>query len=387
MTSLDSTGPVGFRSCVANIGVKDSTADYCVVTTDSPCSVSGVFTQSRFAGPSVKLSRQAVASGRAQALVVVSKNANVANGPDGDGDAQALVELAAAQAGCGPDDVVVASTGVIGRRYPMEKMSAAIRSLGAVDAPADFEAVAQAIMTTDTHPKLALGRVGDAQIVGVAKGVGMIEPNMATLLTFFFTDADIAPPELDSVFRRVVDTTFNALSIDTDTSTSDSAVIFGNGRSGAVDMGEFEAELHRVALELVLMIAADGEGASRTIIATVRGARDIGQARLVSKSIVNSPLVKTAVHGADPNWGRVAMAIGKCEDQSDIRAEDVQIAMCGVGLYPGTQSEEQLADVARRMRGDRVEIEVDLNIGTGEFTSYGCDLTDGYVRINADYTT
>jgi glutamate N-acetyltransferase/amino-acid N-acetyltransferase len=181
------------------------------------------------------------------------------------------------------------------------------------------------MMTTDTVPKVAEARVGECRIVGVAKGVGMIEPDMATLLTFFFTDAAIEAPALDALFRRVVDRTFNALSIDTDTSTSDSAVVFANGAAGTVDLTAFEEALGEIALALVLQIAADGEGATRVIEATVSGARDAAQAKRVAKAIVNSPLVKTAVHGADPNWGRVVI--------------------------------------------------------------YGCDLTDGYVRINADYTT
>jgi len=380
--------PAGFRVLTANLGVKDDTPDFCLVVSDRASTSAGTHTQSRFAGPSVALSRAAATSGAARGLVVVSKNANVANGPQGVADAAELQRLAADVAGVRPGELAVASTGVIGRPYPMDRLRDRIPAL-AEPTPADaagFAAAARAIMTTDTHPKVASSAVGatGASIVGIAKGVGMIEPNMATLLTYFFSDADVAAADLDAAFRRVVATTFNALSIDTDTSTSDTAVVIANGAAGPVDVGEFEDALHRVALELVLMIAADGEGASKVIEVGVTGARDAAQAKLVAKSIVNSPLVKTAVHGADPNWGRVVMAIGKCDDQTDIDPDAVTVAIGGVEMYPATAD---LTAAEAHMRGDRVVITADLGIADGAFTAYGCDLTDGYIRINADYTT
>ena len=381
--------PAGFRVCTANLGVKDDTTDFCLVVADGPAVTSaGVHTQSRFAGPSVALSRAAAGSGDARAVVVVSKNANVANGPDGVADAAELQVLASELAGVAPAAVAVASTGVIGRRYPIERMRTAIGALTPPE-PADaagFAAAAEAIMTTDTHRKCvsALIEGSDASIVGIAKGVGMIEPNMATLLTYFFTDAEIPPSELDSTFRSVMATTFNALSIDSDTSTSDTAVILANGLAGPVDRDAFETALHDVALRLVLMIAADGEGASKVIEVRVTGARDDAQAKLVAKSIVNSPLVKTAVHGSDPNWGRIVMAIGKCDDQTDVDPEAVSVAIGGVEMYP---AEANLAAAQEHMGGDHVVLSADLGIAQGAFTAYGCDLTDGYIRINADYTT
>jgi glutamate N-acetyltransferase/amino-acid N-acetyltransferase len=325
-------------------------------------------------------------------VVVVSKNANVANGAVGEADAAELQHLAASVAGVEPAELSVASTGVIGRAYPMDRIRSGIAG---VDLPVEtatiggFAAAAEAIMTTDTHPKLASARVDgtEAIVLGIAKGVGMIEPNMATLLTYFFTDAEVSAPELDATFRRVVATTYNALSIDTDTSTSDSAAIFANGAAGPVDIGEFEAALQRVALELVLMIAADGEGASKVIEAQVTGARDTVQAKLVAKAIVNSPLVKTAVHGSDPNWGRIVMAVGKCDDQTDIDPDRVVVRIGDTEMYPAPAGESTLADAEAHMRGDHVLLAVDLGIGPGTFTAYGCDLTDGYIRINADYTT
>ncbi|MFN8053199.1 MAG: bifunctional glutamate N-acetyltransferase/amino-acid acetyltransferase ArgJ [Acidimicrobiales bacterium] len=387
--------PAGFRVHVANIGVKDDTTDFCLVVSDRPCVAAGVYTQSRFAGPSVRLSRQVTDTGAARGIVVVSKNANVANGPVGDADAAELQQLAATAAGVEPDDLAVASTGVIGRAYPMDRIRAGIGSVAWPPPPADaaaFAAAAEAIMTTDTHAKLATAVVpttdgGQATIVGIAKGVGMIEPNMATLLTFFFTDAALDRAALDSTFRSAVDSTFNALSIDTDTSTSDSAVVLANGAAGPVDPDAFGEALRSVALDLVLMIAADGEGASKVIEVRVTGARDTAQAKLVAKAIVNSPLVKTAVHGSDPNWGRIVMAIGKCDDQTDIDAANVTVWIGDTEMYPAPSTDAALAAAEAHMTTGHVVLRADLGVADGAFTAYGCDLTDGYIRINADYTT
>lgn len=215
----------------------------------------------------------------------------------------------------------------------------------------------------------------------------MIEPNMATMLAFFFTDAKIAWADLDTLFRRVVDKTFNALSIDTDTSTSDTAAIFANGLAGSVDLDAFEQTLYELALDLVRKIASDGEGASKLIEVRVRSARDNAQAKRVAKAVLNSPLVKTAVHGADPNWGRVAMAIGKCEDDNDIVPEKVRIFFGDIETYPADLDASMLDRVTQYLKDKEVVIGVDLGIGDGSFIAYGCDLTEGYIRINASYTT
>jgi len=382
------TVPAGFRIHVGSAGIKDSTRDLLVVESDPEASVAGVFTLSRFAGPSIKLSRSTMAAGCSRGLVVVSKNANVANGAEGDADASELRSLAAEVIGADPESIVVASTGVIGRRYPMDVIRTYFGPLAWPEvATAEFSDAAEAIMTTDTHSKLSEAKVGAATIVGIAKGVGMIEPDMATLLTFFFTDAAIDSGVLDAMLRRVVARTFNALSIDTDTSTSDSAVIWANGLAGSVDLGEFEAAFLEVALALVRMIAADGEGASKLIEVRVTGARDDASAKLVAKAIVNSPLVKTAVHGADPNWGRLAMAVGKCSTETDIDPDRVRLSIGGVELYPSAADEAKLERAAAHLRGDEVVLGADLGISEGSFTVYGCDLTDGYIRVNADYTT
>jgi glutamate N-acetyltransferase/amino-acid N-acetyltransferase len=388
MTSL----PLGFHGHVASIGIKDGTDDFLVLTADRPVPSAAVFTRSRFAGASVDISRDHVADGRLQAFAVISKNANVATGARGRADADEVVAAVAGAIGAAPTDVLIASTGVIGRRYPMDRIRAHLATLQAPFSGMEAEPAARAIMTTDTVAKVASATVStldgnQASIVGIAKGVGMIEPDMATLIALLCTDAEVRTESLDSIFRRVIDRTFNALSIDTDTSTSDTAAIMASGDAGRVDLIEFEAALYQVALSLTRQTARDGEGATTLIEVLVDGARDDAQARRVAKAIVNSPLVKTAVHGADPNWGRVAMAIGKCSDEADIDQDHVVIRFGDTEVYPHLLDDDALATLSTYLEADEVVIHVSLAIGDGAFTAYGCDLTDGYVRINADYTT
>jgi glutamate N-acetyltransferase/amino-acid N-acetyltransferase len=215
----------------------------------------------------------------------------------------------------------------------------------------------------------------------------MIEPDMATMITVLLTDAELDASTLDAAFRRVVDRTFNCVSIDTDTSTSDTAVILASGAAGPVAIDAFETALQEVCLALTKMIARDGEGAETLIEVTVGGARDDVQAKRVAKAIVNSPLVKTAVHGADPNWGRVAMAVGKCSDDTDIDQDRVVIRFGGTEVYPRRVDDAGLAALTEYLDGEEVDIHVSLGIASGAATVWGCDLTDGYIRINADYTT
>jgi glutamate N-acetyltransferase / amino-acid N-acetyltransferase len=377
-------GPAGFRTFTLDAGIaNDGRHDLAVAVSDRPCASSALFTRSRFAGPSVTLSRSVTA---AQGVVVASRNANVATGPAGAADARELRELAAGAVGVQPERLLLASTGVIGRRYPMDELRRRLTGQRWA-APGSWADFATAIMTTDTTPKLVSARVGPARIVGVAKGVGMIEPNLATMLTFFFTDAGLAADVLDRLFREVVDDTFNALSIDTDTSTSDTAAVLANGAAGPVDAAQFQQALHGLALDLVTRIARDGEGASKLLTVRVVGGRDRDQARRVAKAVVNSPLVKTMAHGADPNWGRVVMAVGKCEDELDIDQDRVRVQLCEVPVYPELRTEPELEQLRALMAGDTVPILIDLGIAAGEFTAYGCDLTAGYVEINSSYTT
>jgi glutamate N-acetyltransferase/amino-acid N-acetyltransferase len=379
--------PQGFRAYATNVGIKDDTDDFVIVASDARCVVSGVFTQSSFAGPSVLVSREAVADGRAQAVVVISKNANVATGVTGLANAREVVDGVAAALGVFAGDVAIASTGVIGRPYPMDRVRAGLAAIPSQLPSSDAEDVARAIMTTDTVPKTASATVGRASIVGVAKGVGMIEPDMATLITLFFTDASLPGDVLDAVFRGVMDRTFNCVSVDTDTSTSDTAIILANGASEVVDEDRFEAALFDVARSLTQQVARDGEGAEKLIEVTVDRAASAEQAKRVAKAIVNSPLVKTAVHGADPNWGRVAMAVGKSTSAREVDQSKVVIRFGAQEVYPAPVDESGLAALTEYMRGDTVVIHVSLMNGDELATVWGCDLTDGYVRINADYTT
>ena len=381
--------PKGFTSYVTNVGIKDTTDDFTLVAAATTCSAAGVFTQSRFAGPSVIVSREHLVDGRARGVVVISKNANVATGATGMSNAREVVAGVATSLGCAPTDILIASTGVIGRQYPMDAVRAGLAAIPKSFNDTDAESVARGIMTTDTVRKIAEAQVAgsSARVVGVAKGVGMIEPNMATLITLIFTDAEISPHDLDAMFRRVIDKTFNCVSVDTDTSTSDTAIVLASGAAGTVDHSALESAMHEVALSLTKQVARDGEGAEKLIEVRVERARDDHQAKVVAKAIVNSPLVKTAVHGADPNWGRVAMAIGKCSEFTDIDQDRVAISFGDQEVYPTQLASGDLDALSRYMRGTDVVIRVALNTGTSSSTVWGCDLTDGYVRINADYTT
>lgn len=381
--------PLGFGAYVANIGIKDTSQDLTLVVAESACVAAGVFTQSRFAGPSVVVSRENIVDNSARAIVVISKNANVATGAEGMSNTREIVKTVAAKIGCNANDVLIASTGVIGRQYPMQNVRVGLAAIPEKFDNTSVEDVARGIMTTDTVHKTAEATIAGstARVVGVAKGVGMIEPNMATLITMMFTDAMISKTDLNKIFRRVIDKTFNCVSIDTDTSTSDTAIILASGKAGDVDAASFESALYEVALSLTKQVARDGEGAEKLIEVCVDGARDVRQAKLVAKSIVNSPLVKTAVHGADPNWGRVAMAIGKCSGERDIDESQVVIRFGNQEVYPTFVNASGLDALSKYMRSDTVLIHVTLNTGRADCTVWGCDLTDGYIRINADYTT
>lgn len=389
--------PAGFRAHSGAAGLREEGDDVVVVVTDGPAPASSaVFTRSLFSGSSVVLSRANAASGRARGLVVVAKNANVATGEQGLADAREVLDRAAGAVGVAPEDMLIASTGVIGRRYPMDLLRTHLDGLSGATFDADAVALATAMMTTDTHPKTAQVEVptttgGTARVVGIAKGVGMIEPDMATMIAVVLTDAAVEPAVLDAAFRGAVDQTFNCLSVDTDTSTSDTAVALASGAGDPVAENELREALETVCLDLTRQLARDGEGATTLLTVEVTGARDRAQAKRVAKAIVNSPLVKTAVHGADPNWGRVAMAIGKCHDDTDIDPERVRIVFGDLETYPAFPGEAELERLTEIMRADEVTIAVDLGVADGaadgRCTVYGCDLSREYISINADYTT
>ncbi|MEV6106038.1 bifunctional glutamate N-acetyltransferase/amino-acid acetyltransferase ArgJ [Streptomyces sp. NPDC051940] len=378
--------PAGFHAYTGHGGIRDSGDDISVIASALPAVSAAVFTQSLFAGPAVVLSRKHAAGRGLRAVVTLAQNANVATGHEGDANAAEVVRRVAALAGVAETDVLIGSTGVIGRPLPMSSIRAHFDGAGGAGgfdaSPLD---VARAMMTTDTRPKTAVRTVGRSRIVGVAKGVGMLEPNMATMLAYLVTDAEVAPEALDAALRRAVDPTFNSLSVDTDTSTSDTVAVIANGAAGPVDPDAFQQALTDLCLDLTLQLARDGEGATKLLRVHVGEARDHAQAKRIAKSVVNSPLVKTAVHGADPNWGRVVMAIGKNTADTDIDPSRVTVRFGAVEVYP--REPESLDELTELMRRDEVDITITLGTGPSGTTVYGCDLSAGYVRVNADYTT
>lgn len=381
--------PQGYSSLAKNIGIKDDTLDFTVIHSTVRAAAVGMFTQSRFCGAPVTVGREHLADGYAQTLVVNSKNANVATGQQGIDTARAITRMVAEELQVSPQDVIPSSTGVIGRQLPLEKFREAIPGqLRGQLRPDELGIAAQAIMTTDTRPKLIARQVGNTVLAGIAKGAGMIEPNMATMLSFLFTDAAIPPATLRPMLHKAVEKSFNMMSVDTDTSTSDTVILLANGLAGDVDHGAFQQALDEVCIYLAKEVARDGEGATKLIEVTVTAARDFAQAKRIGKAIVNSPLVKTAVYGADPNWGRLAMAIGKCHEETDIHPEKVRMAFGDTCVFAaGEPQNVDLEALTEYLKNTEVRVTIDLGIGTGQATVWGCDLTEEYVKINALYTT
>jgi glutamate N-acetyltransferase/amino-acid N-acetyltransferase len=293
--------------------------------------------------------------------------------------------IAAAQAlGLAPELVLMSSTGLIGAPLPVERIESAMPELVA-ELQHDPVRGAEGIMTTDTHPKAVSIAVGSGVLTVVAKGSGMIEPNMATMLCYVLTDVALKQSELDAVLRRVVDDTLNMVSVDTDTSTSDTCVAIANGRSGPVSEAVFEGALRVALTRMAEMLARDGEGASRLVRVTVRRAADRGDARLIAKSLVNSPLIKTMVYGGDPNVGRILMAVGKCVD-CRVDPDRLVAAIGGVTVFLGGGRTDFDESMVRSLLGlDPVDLDVDLGEGEGEARAWGCDLTPGYIAENAAY--
>ena len=383
----------GFQWLGRNVGIKDDTLDFAVAYADRPCAASAVFTRNNFPGAPVIVGREHVADGRLQAVVVNSKNANVATGFKGVEHARAVCRKVGKVLDIDPRLVLPGSTGVIGVELPIERLlnaSSAIPSeLGRHRA--HLEAFARAILTTDTRPKAVSLRVGNATLTGVAKGAAMIEPNMATMLAYFFTDAAVEPAALATMLRQAVDKSFNRISVDTDTSTSDTVAILANGLAGPVDASAFSAALEEGCIYLAQEIVRDAEGASKFIELTVQGAPSAEAALRFAKSVINSPLVKTAIHGADPNWGRFVMALGKVFDHP-FPLEGLQITF-GTGtdaltISAQNQAAEILADIAVYLR-ENSDVHLGIHLGAGNYAErvWGCDLTAEYVRLNAEYTT
>ena len=379
--------PKGFLSFAKNVGIKDGTLDLTVIYSTIRARAAAMFTRNRFPGAPVIVGRKHIADGFAQALVINSKNANVAMGKVGIDNAIETCRIVGKELGADSYDVLPFSTGVIGRPLPMDKIRAGLRGIKSELKPDNLKLAAEAIMTTDMYPKYVSVKVGTAIIAGIAKGAGMIEPNMATMLVYLMTDAELPKTALRPMLRRVVDRTFNCMSIDTDTSTSDTVVLMANGLAGKVKLGQFEKGLLEVCEYLTKEIARSGEGATKLIAVDVARAKTQVQAKRVAKLIVNSPLVKTAVYGCDPNWGRVIMAVGKSFDAS-IEPAKVTIRFGATNVFKKGAPVDCDLDALRKYLGQpEVSIGVELGIGKASARVWGCDLTEGYIKENAYYTT
>jgi glutamate N-acetyltransferase/amino-acid N-acetyltransferase len=393
------TAAAGFVSAALHCGIKAKSGalDLAVIAADAPAAAAAVFTTNLAQAAPVLVSRRHIASagGVARAIVVNSGCANACTGRQGMADAERMAAETAAALGCPTEQVLVASTGVIGVNLPMEKVAAGIRGAAAVLGRGRGSEAARAIMTTDPFPKEHAVTVqtdrGTFTIGGIAKGSGMIEPNMATMLGFLTTDADVAPPLLQRALVESARDTFNAITVDGECSTNDCVFALASGRSGVtIDEPLYPAllqGLQAVSRELALGIVRGGEGATKLIAVNVRDARTEDDARRVARTIANSLLVKTAVHGADPNWGRIVAAAGRSGVVFDVQRATVRVG--GILLFEnGLPHDDASPRAAEHLKGTDVTIDVALGTGGGgQATIWTCDLSAEYVRINGEYRT
>jgi glutamate N-acetyltransferase/amino-acid N-acetyltransferase len=376
--------PRGFHCASRLVGLKTSGKDVALFVSDVDAAAAAVFTRNHFPGAPVVVGRETIRGGSLRAVVVNSKVSNVATGARGIEDVRRMAEAAAAEIGTSANRVLVSSTGVIGVRLPIEKIEAGLRGI-AGEMQDDPLVGAAGIMTTDTYAKALSASVGNATITWVAKGSGMIEPMMATMLAYIFTDARFDAPMLDRMLREAVAVSFNMLSVDSDTSTSDTCALLANGLAGEASAREFEQTLIAGCVRMTELLARDGEGATHLLRASVRGAANDDDARRIAKSLVNSPLVKTMVHGADPNVGRLLMAVGKCFECT-VRPEKTDAWINGYQVVrEGSRLDFDDATVREALRREVVDLEVSLGLGSGAARAYGCDLTKGYIDENAAY--
>ena len=398
----------GFRAGTAACGIKAFTAgasaipsgqkdDLCVVYSAYPCDTGGVFTTNKVKSASVVIDQLHLQRNRVQALTINSGNANACTGAQGFRDALQMAKLSADRLDLDPDQVLVSSTGVIGRYLPMDAIKPGIaEACGNLSAEAG-EAAARAIMTTDTVPKTARAElaIGDATIRfgGMCKGSGMIHPNMATMLAYITTDAAVEPGLMAKLVRSIADRSFNQVTVDGDSSTNDSFLVLANGgagnepiRAGSAEAQQLESGLLGVAQELARSIARDGEGATKLITVRVVDAASNADAREAARTVASSSLVKTAVHGGDPNWGRVVCALGY--SGAELALDRLHLTVGGLVVFErGAGVEVDLAAVRQAFEQPEIEITARLGLGEGSAEAWGCDLSEEYVRINADYTT
>ena len=386
----------GFVAGAVAAGVKHEGAtrlDVAVIaSTAEHCHAAGVFTRNQVIAAPCLVTKKHVAKGHLRAIVVNSGNANACTGPQGEHDAVAMAEAAGALVGVDPHLVAVASTGVIGVPMPMDRISPAIRRIALSES--GWDDTSRAIMTTDTRPKVAQREVtlsgGSVRIGGIAKGAGMIHPDMATLLVFVTTDALIDGAALRPMIRAAADESFNAISVDGDTSTNDTLLVLANGASGVrvgtVDGPAFLDALTAVCVELARAVVADGEGVTKVFEVRVTGAASDDDARTAARTVTTSNLVKTAIHGADPNWGRIIAAAGRSGAKVDVAKASILIGDVAV-FERGAPRHFDPAVVRALFERPEIEIVIDLALGTGTARAWGTDLSAEYVRINADYTT
>ncbi|TME30386.1 MAG: bifunctional glutamate N-acetyltransferase/amino-acid acetyltransferase ArgJ [Chloroflexi bacterium] len=390
------TGDVlGFTVGVGSAGVKDGTpmrTDVALIVSDRTCAAAGVFTTNQVIAAPCVVTRRHLEQGRLRAIVVNSGNANACTGEQGERHAVMMARAAAQRIGCDPYEVAVASTGVIGVPLPVERIMKALKGMGL--RPGEWIDVARAIMTTDTKPK-SVGielplEAGTVHLRGIAKGAGMIHPNMATMLAFLVTDAELAAEELQEILEDAADESFNVISIDGDTSTNDTLLALANGASGIQlrgdDLKKFGTAVRGLCEMLAREILADGEGVTKVFEVRVSGAASAEDARRAARTITTSNLVKTAIHGADPNWGRILAAAGRSGAKVDQNRASVHIADVAVFAQGSPRSFD--VDAVRRVFEQRdITIGVDLGVGSEVARAWGTDLSAEYVRINAEYTT
>ena len=388
----------GVRIGTATAGYKAwQRADVTLVELAPGTAVAGVLTGSKCPSPEVELCRARLAGGRARALVVNAGNSNAFTGLSGREAAAAQTATAAALLGCAPDEVFAASTGVIGVPLPRDKAVAGATAAHAALGTADFHAATVAIGTTDTFAKAATtsAMIGDVQVTlnGIIKGSGMIAPDMATMLGFIFTDAAVSPGFLQDALARANTRSFSCITVDGDTSTSDTVLAFATGAAGNAELDgwasagadAFAAALHDLCQQLAMLVVRDGEGATKLIAITVTGAETDAAAHRIGMSIANSPLVKTAIAGGDANWGRVVMAVGKAGEAAERDLLSIRFGTTEVAAKGAVVPDYDEAPVAAHLAGDEVDIAVDIGLGNGRARVWTCDLTHGYISINADY--
>ena len=393
------TAPRGFVAAGVHCGLKKRRLDLSIIasTVDEPSTLAAVFTRNQVQAAPVLYCREVLAGGRARAIVANSGNANACTGEPGLADTRAMAERAGAALDMDPGHVLVASTGVIGVPMPMPTVLAGIDQAATELRPGGGVSAAEGILTTDTRPKIKVEKVGlsggEVTIGGIAKGAGMMAPDMATTLAFVTTDVKASPEALDLALRTAVEPTFNSITVDGDTSTNDCILLLANGAAGveaesAEDLEGFTAGLQRVLGRLAVALIADAEGANRVIEVRVKGARTDAAARQVANTIANSPLVKTAYRSGQPNWGRFMGAIGRAG--VDIVEQRIGIAVLAEGervevVRGGLGVSDNLEGLARTMLADHTVLEVDLGLGAGRWTVWTCDLSEGYIEINASY--